>query len=187
MSALLELFKRANRSLPEPLSIWENQVADWCQHYSAKFENAELSEINLDFAVFLFDHSTERVTLAYALSVKQLMKRDASRMRGFPNVGVSIRANLKEEAFLADKGHFLGHASGGVLDINLFPHRRELNRGWSAEGKRFRRMERYVADHPDTFFYHRPLYDDESWIPDSLEYGVLKEDAQWWVDIFRNK
>ena len=187
MSALTKLYRRADRPVPEPLSDWENQVAGWCEQYTAKYEQAEISEINLDFAVFLFDHSTERVTLAYAVSGKQLMKRDANRMRGFPRVDVSIRANLKEKAFFADKGHFLGHASGGILDINLFPQRRELNRGWSAEGKRFRNMERYVAEHPGIFFYHRPLYDDETWIPESLEYGVLVEDSEWWVDTFRNK
>lgn len=186
-SALLQLFERANRSPPKLLSNWENKVTVWCQQYSAKFKGAQISEINLDFAVFLFDHLLERVTLAYALSVEQLKKRDASRMRGFPNVNASVQANLKEEAFFADRGHFLGHASGGILDINLFPHRRELNRGWSAEGKRFRKMERHVAEHPGTFFYHRPLYDDETWIPNLLEYGVLVDDAEWWVDIFRNK
>ncbi len=186
-SALLELFRRASRSVPEPLSDWENQVAAWCQQYGARFEGAEISEINLDFAVFLFDHPTERVILAYALSVEQLMGRDTTRMRGFPSVNVSVGVNLKERSFLADKGHFLGHASGGILDINLFPQRRELNRGWSSEGKRFRRMERYVAEHPGTFFYHRPLYDDQTWIPQLLEYGVLVDDTEWWVDTFRNK
>ena len=53
-----------------------------------------------------------------------------SRMRGFPDVSASVRRALGTRAFFADKGHFLGHASGGVLDINLFPQRRELNRGW---------------------------------------------------------
>ena len=67
-----------------------------------------------------------------------------------------------------------------------FPQRRELNRGWSDEGKRFRAMERYVAGHPGAFFYHRPLY-DETWIPDRLEYGVLVDDREWWVDSFTNK
>lgn len=85
------------------------------------------------------------------------------------------------------RSQLLGHASGGILDIDLFPHRRELNRGWSAEGKRFRRMERYVADHPGTFFYHRPLYDDQTWVPELLEYGILVDDTEWWVDTFRNK
>jgi hypothetical protein len=41
------------------------------------------------------------------------MKRFASAMRRFPNVNASVRAVLADKAFLADKGHFLGHASGG--------------------------------------------------------------------------
>jgi len=173
--------------VPRPLSDWEEQVSAWCQQYAAVFNGADISEINLEFAVFLFDHSTERVVLAHALSIDQLMKRDASRMRGFPNVNASIRATIKQESFSADKGYFLGHAGGGILDINLFPHRRELNKGWSVEGKRFRKMERYVAEHPGTFFYHRPVYDDETWIPKRLEYGVLVDDRDWWVETFRNK
>ena len=59
-------------------------------------------------------------------------------MRRFPDVDVGVNAVLGAEAFAADKGHLLSHASGGELDINLFPHRRELNRGWSEEGKLFR-------------------------------------------------
>ena len=180
MSTLSVLFKRANHVFPELLSGWENRVTTWCQQYSAKFGSVEISEITLDLSVFLFDHSTERVILAYALSTEQIIKRDANRIRGFPNVNDSVQAVLGKKAFFADKGHFLGHASGGILDINLFPHRRELNRGWSADGKRFRKMERYVAKHPGTFFYHRPIYDDETWIPALLEYGILVKDLQWW-------
>ncbi|MGQ0572141.1 MAG: hypothetical protein ACT4P5_21765 [Armatimonadota bacterium] len=108
-------------------------------------------------------------------------------MRGFPNVNVSIRQTLGESGFFADKGHFLGHASGGILDINLFPQRRALNRGWSSDGRQFRKMEQYVATHPGVFFYHRPLYDDETWIPHSLEYGVVLDESSWWVATFRNK
>lgn len=108
-------------------------------------------------------------------------------MRGFPDVNVSVRKVLDDGAFPADRGHFLGHASGGILDINLFPHRRALNRGWSTEGKRFRSMERYVTQHLGAFFYHRPQYDDVSWIPQLLEYGVLLEESKWWVETFRNK
>ena len=187
MTALELLYQTANRQIPTALLRWENQVWDWCDEYTDACPSAEINEINLDFAVYLFDLSFERVTLAYALSVEQLTKRDTSRMRGFPNVNASVQAVLGEKAFKADKGHFLGHASGGILDINLFPQRRELNRGWSEEGKRFRSMERYVAEHPGTFFYHRPIYNDETWIPDRLEYGVLKDDGDWWTDSFQNK
>ena len=48
-------------------------------------------------------------------------------------------------------------------------------------------MERYVADHPGTFFYHRPVYDDNTWVPQLLEYGVLEADVQWRVKTFENK
>ena len=67
------------------------------------------------------------------------------------------------------------------------PQRRELNRGWSAEGREFRAMERYVAQHSGTFFYHRPIYNDETWVPQSLEYGVLEDDTRWRVKTFANK
>jgi hypothetical protein len=187
MSALQRLFERARREIPPVLDGWEGQVDSWCDDYTAAFPQASVSEINLDVAAFMFDHGCERVILAYALSVEQLMARDTNRMKGFPNVNISVRRVLGEKAFPADRGHFLGHASGGILDINLFPQRRDLNRGWSPAGKRFRSMERYVAEHPGSFFYHRPLYDDTTWIPHSLEYGVLIEASKWWVETFRNK
>jgi hypothetical protein len=187
MSGLSKLYGHANRSIPTALADWEDRVSAWCDEYADEFVGAELSEINLNFAVFIFDQLLERVTLAYAVSAEQLMKRDTSRMRGFPDPNVSAERILGEKAFRADKGHFLGHASGGELDINLFPQRRELNRGWSEEGKEFRGMERYVAEHPGTFFYHRPIYNDETWVPQLLEYGVLEGDTQWRVETFANK
>jgi hypothetical protein len=48
------------------------------------------------------------------------------------------------------------------LDVNLFPQRREVNRGWSDEGKLFRKMERYAAEHPGTFCFARPICRDLS-------------------------
>ncbi|MDH3762289.1 MAG: DNA/RNA non-specific endonuclease [Gammaproteobacteria bacterium] len=186
-SALTKLFGHAGLPVPPALADWELRTDRWCEDYYEEYAEVNLSEINLDLAVFVFDHSLERVILAYALSVEQLMKRDSSRMRGFPDVNVSVCKTLGDEAFTADRGHFLGHASGGKLDINLFPQRRELNRGWSVEGKQFRKMERYVAEHTGTFFYHRPIYCDQTWIPHSLEYGILRDNKVWWVDTFMNR
>ncbi len=34
-----------------------------------------------------------------------------------------------------DKGHFIAHYSGGPIDINLFPQHRDVNRGWSSQGR----------------------------------------------------
>jgi hypothetical protein len=187
MPALSKLYAHAGRPVPAALADWEARVAAWCDEYAGVFADAELCDINLDLAVFVFDVARERVMLAYAVSVEQLMRRDTGRMQGFPDPNVSTRRILDAKAFHADKGHFLGHASGGKLDINLFPQRRELNRGWSAEGKAFRELERHVALHPGTFFYHRAIYDDESWVPHRLEYGVLEGDTAWRVKTFANK
>lgn len=170
------------------------QLADWPERSNellAEYEDvtpvSEIVQINLDLACFFFDLIAERVVLAYAFSTPSLTKRDASRIHGFPNVNASVQSVMGERAFHADKGHFLGHASGGQLDINLFPQRRELNRGWSKPGKRYRAMERYVAKRPGTFFYSCPIYNDDTWIPDMLEYAVLTEDRGWWIDCFTNK
>ena len=166
MSAIIELFRRAEQPFDSRFNEWEDQVSCWCQEYHCSVSESELSEIDLDLAFFVFDRVAERVVLAYALSTQPLMKRDSGRIRGFPNANDTIQKTLGEGTFRVDKGHFLGHASVGLLDINLFPHRRELNRGWSDEGKRFRKMEKFVSDHPGTFSYHRPQYDDDTWIPD---------------------
>lgn len=47
-------------------------------------------------------------------------------------------------------------------------------------------MERRVAHHPDTFHFHRARYDDDTWIPNTLQYGVLREDETW-IEDFQNK
>ena len=188
MTSTLEgLYQTAQRPIPACLAGWSDRLNDWCDDYCAQCPRAELTEIALPTAAFVFDHTSERVCFAYAVSIPQLMKRNSSRMRGFPDVNVAVKNVLGDLAFTADRGHFLGHASGGELDINLFPHRRDLNRGWSAEGKLFREMERFAATHVGTFFYHGALYDDDTWIPAELEYGVLREDGNWWIERFHNK
>ena len=187
MASLEELFAKMGQPCPPPLASWEDQVADVCDAYEGEFGQVEISTINIDTAFFVFDHTDERVVIAYAISTQQLMRRDASRIRAFPNVNATVHRIMGSKAFVADKGHFLGHASGGILDINLFPQRREVNRGWSEEGKEFRRMERYVADHPGTFFFNRPIYDDHTWLPLALEYGVLEDGLAWRKRIVPNK
>jgi len=51
-----------------------------------------------------------------------------------------------------DKGHFIAHCiGGGGLEVNVFSQDRKLNRGWSHQGRTYRRMETYCRDHPGTF------------------------------------
>ncbi len=42
-------------------------------------------------------------------------------------------------------------------------------------------MERYARTHPGTFTFSRLVYGDSSWVPTSLDYGVLKIDGELWT------
>jgi hypothetical protein len=93
-----------------------------------------------------------------------------------------------EEVFCTerDNGHFIAHCIGGGLGVNVFSQERRLNRGWSPQGKIYRQMETYCYQHPGTFCFSRPIYEDGSNIPRWLEFGLFKEDEMLWVEIFDN-
>jgi hypothetical protein len=154
--------------------------------------------IELGTFLYMFDFVTElevggvvepgliredRLVAGHGFSSAQVGGRDAGRMRGW--VGPT-------EKYLGsgrDKGHVFGRALGGRVDgleINLFSQARALNRGWSAEGKLFRRMEQHCAAHPGTFCFFRPRYPDELACPASVEFGVLLPEGKLWVEEFQN-
>jgi hypothetical protein len=56
----------------------------------------------------------------------------------------------------------VAHGAGGEFGPSIFPQDRELNRGWSNEGKRYRALEREIAATPGTFFFCCLLYRDDS-------------------------
>jgi hypothetical protein len=117
----------------------------------------------------------DRAVAAFGLSRPPKRARDATRIKRFPasdNRG--------------DRGHFLSHAAGGPLDINLFHQDVRLNRGWSPEGKLYREMERYCAAHEGTFFFSRPIYVDNTARPSEIELGILLPALTFWVEAFQN-
>ena len=181
------IFGMVGKSIPGALKDFEQGIATWCDEYSEEYPDSYLLEVDLKTAVYWFDQTFERVVVAYGLSTPPEAVRDVNRLRRFPDVRIGVDRVMGNDTFAADRGHFLSHAAGGELDINLFPQRRELNRGWSAQGKLFRQMERSAASRPGTFHFHRALYDDDTWIPSSLEYGVLEDDIDWWIESFENK
>jgi hypothetical protein len=118
----------------------------------------------------------DRVVVAFGRSARAAGARPKSRIAGFP--GSDERG---------DRGHFLAHAAGGGVDINLFHQDLLLNQGRSPEGKRYRAMERYCAAHPGTFCFSRPIYSDETARPAQLEFGVLRVERTFWIEIFANE
>ena len=85
-----------------------------------------------------------------------------------------------------DNGHFMAHSIGGGLEVNVFSQERRLNRGWSSEGKIYRKMEQYCYEQPGTLCFSRPIYVDGSSVPRWLEFGLLKADGMLWVEEFEN-
>lgn len=177
-------------------SFLEIFIDEWCHEYRRMSgTQTNIYQFSDGSFEYLFDISSElvesgivsdeqavedRVVVAFGRSQSPSKQRDSSRMRGFLGPTKTIFGDDY------DKGHFLGHASGGGLDVNLFPQRREINRGWSERGKVFREMERYCALHLGTFCFSRPIYNNSSWYPCRLEFGLLRPDRTFWIEQFLN-
>jgi hypothetical protein len=108
----------------------------------------------------------------------------AQRDRKAPRQRIELSEEL--QGTQRDDGHFMARCIGGGLELNLFSQDRLLNRGWSSQGKIYRRMEKYCREKEGTFCFSRPIYDDGSNVPRWLEFGVLKCDGTLWVEIFDN-
>jgi hypothetical protein len=133
------------------------------------------------FGEIAFDQTIEnRVIAVFGTSAFA----DAQRASGRADANSAVASMLTTER---DNGHFMAHSIGGSRDLNVFSQERRLNRGWSPEGKVFRRMERYCSALPGTFCFARPIYTDGSSVPRWLEFGLLKEDRTLWVEVFDNQ
>jgi hypothetical protein len=187
----------------------------WCQQYRGMpGGRADIVQLSDEGYIFLFDLGAERVVAAFGVSRYNAADRDSSRMGEFLGK-VKSKSALKKIAAQApsqvvgqkqkqqaqlgwrdrffktygqfyDRGHFMSHRQGGGLDINLFPQRADINQGHGRLGKRYRKMEKAcVAD--QVFCFSRPVYDDDSWVPVSLEYAVCYHRNRWSVEVFPNK
>jgi hypothetical protein len=126
----------------------------------------------------------DRLVAVLGRSEPQKRTRDDYRLKGW------VGATEKMYGPGWDKGHFIAHSIGGAVDrleVNVFVQRRDLNRGWSVEGKRFREMEKYCKVNYGTFCFSRPLYIDQTSRPAFLEFGILRKNRELWVDCFDNR
>jgi len=174
----------ASDELTMPLS---QALSDaWSATYRAATPAANLYEFDLAGWRFLFDFASERdapqwdrTLAAWGLSAPGSRPRDEAYQRGYPS------PNARAEGPL-DKGHMVPHQVGGDLGQNIFPQDRDLNRGWSEEGKRYRALEREIGRTSGTFFFCRLVYIDETDFAGWVELGVLRG-AVLHVERFRNR
>ena len=121
-----------------------------------------------------------RVVAVIGSSAPDPRRRDDARLRGW------LGPTDKTFGKAWDKGHFIAHSIGGAVtgsELNVFIQRRDLNRGWSAAGRRYRAMEHYCAG---VLCWSRPIYTDDSAMPLQIEFGVYRADGTLWVETFEN-
>ena len=113
------------------------------------------------------DVGDDRVVAVWGRSRRAAGPRDRSRQAGFiPNPPTWSHAGR-------DRGHFVAHAAGGGMDMNFFPQAAGLNRGTTRQGRVWKAMERHAIDHPGMPLFLRPAYDDVTWVPASIDFGLL--------------
>lgn len=138
------------------------------------------TDLEIKGTVSASDTIEDRVVGVIGIS-KQIMGRQTARwLRGW------IGPTEKRFGNRTDKGHFIAHSIGGGLQLNIFPQRRDLNRGWSDAGKRYRAMEKYCFDHPGTLCFNRPIYSDVTSKPSAFDFGFLTEEGSLQVAHFDN-
>ncbi|MFH0774649.1 MAG: hypothetical protein V2A53_04030 [bacterium] len=127
-----------------------------------------------------------RIVVVHGFSTPTAENRDDKRLQWH---GHSIIREFGESVhkYPFDKGHYIAHSLGGHIDNGIFAQRRAINRGWSDLGKKFRAMEIYAQKNPGTFVFSRPIYGDGTLHPFFLEYGVLRADWTWWIEVFPNR
>jgi hypothetical protein len=123
----------------------------------------------------------DRVVGVYGRSGLRADPRERRWMRGW------LGPTTKVFDAGTDKGHFIAHAAGGGLAVNIFAQRRDINRGWTPRGRVYRCMERYCIANPGTFCFSRAIYDDDSSRPSEIEFGILLDVDMLWVERFENR
>jgi hypothetical protein len=181
------LYAEVGRGVPALLRDWDANVDEWCASYRAAFVVAELVQIKVTPAIFIFDQTHERVVVAYGLSQRPVHARDANRMRGFPtSMSEWRRSSVSQPSTSTAVTSSVTHREDASTSIFFRiaasstegGHRTaRVSEGWSGGS----------ANTKKRFNFHRPAYDDQSWIPAALEYGVLRDGSEWWIETFPNK
>jgi hypothetical protein len=122
----------------------------------------------------------ERTVVAFGFSSKPKAKRNENDyyMRGDDQ--------RKWAGNETDRGHYIAHSFGGDIWTNIFPQRRDINRGTSEAGKKYKLMENYLINNEGLFCFSRPIYFDFYNRPYLLEYGYITKNFVLNIEVFEN-
>ncbi|KAA6302858.1 MAG: hypothetical protein EZS26_001028 [Candidatus Ordinivivax streblomastigis] len=175
--------------IPALLSLWKNKYA-LMGHHPPKlipFDTVHILYDNLgpygpddEEDLLSKEYVEDRTVVAYGYSASSNKDR---RMNDMYMKGDNQRKWADKNT---DRGHFIGHTIGGDILINIFPQRRDINRGHSEKGKIYVSMEKYLRQNSGIFCFSRPVYFDFSNRPYLLEYGYITKDFKLFVEIFEN-
>lgn len=180
-SALANFASRA----PEPFqeaAIRELTDA-WCEKYEDEYPQSQVSFIEDKGAQYIFDRGADaegpspRTIAAFGSVNPDIAPRDTYYQAGFP---------LPERQRPIDRGHLMPHSAGGLFGPNIIPQDRALNRGWSAQGKRYRAMERRAISRPGNILFCRPIYTDATDYPERIDLGFVSA-SRIYAETFLNR
>ena len=182
-------YEQLVRGLVKPLTpagVGEVLLDALAAYYRRVHGSCSLVEFVQSGATYLFDPAgavgapqEDRTVAAWTATPAIVDKRDTAYQRGFP-------LPPDPDGTPVDRGHLIPHLSGGEFGPNIFRQHRGLNRGWSAEGKRFRALEREAAATPNAFYFGHLLYEDNTAYPTEIETGLIRPDKIH-VERFRNR
>jgi hypothetical protein len=155
-------------------------------HVAAEYAAAEPTSAMREFvhgpATYLFAESPAhepRTLLVVGRPQPPGAQRDTAYQRGYPLPHTYAGRTV-------DRGHFLPYSGGGLYGPNLYLQDRALNRGWSRDGRRYRRLERLAVSASNALMWVCPIYIDETAVPAALDVGVVLPDRVE-IDTFRNR
>ncbi len=160
----------------------------WIDAYDAATPRAtQVLDIPQATMTYLFDMAPsmsnvgdDRVVAVWGRSIAATAPRDKTRQAGF----IPVPEKWSKAGY--DRGHFVSHAAGGGLDMNLFPQAKGLNRGVGERGRAWRALERQTVTQPGTPLLVRPTYNGDGWVPETIDYCVVV-DGELRVGRFDNR
>ena len=167
----------------------------FADEYRAKFSDDDIrlfEDTKKRFYTFLFDCTDDYSGDIYSRSARVV------GVFGRSNVADTSIYRTRQAQYLGsfskipgyedyDKGHFIPHCNDGQPDHNLYPQLRELNRGFNLQGKLYRSMERYCKLNEGVFFFVRPIYDDLTWLPFQIDFGIFTREKGLLLNRFDNR